>query len=202
MNEIKAVIFDLGRVLIDVDADSLNRLFGLESLDGDSAMNTYISNDLIRSFENGSVDPHYFHRQVFGQSADGIGYEDFVDRYCGVFSAIGGAPDLVARVSQNLPVGLLSDTNALHWPCILEQFPWLSIFEKPTLSFQTGILKPAPKAYQTAANSVGIDITNCLFIDDLERNVKGAIDAGMMAIRFESVEKLTAQLSQFRGVLI
>ena len=79
---------------------------------------------------------------------------------------------------------------------IVAQFPWLSIFDNPTLSYRTGILKPDCRAYQTAADSVGVDLQSCLFIDDLDRNVQGAIDAGMSAIHFEGVDNLTHQLEE------
>jgi HAD superfamily hydrolase (TIGR01509 family) len=57
-------------------------------------------------------------------------------------------------------------------------------------------MKPEKEIYMIAAKNVNQKLGNCLFMDDRESNVKGAIEAGMQAIQFRDVEKLKADLGQ------
>jgi len=89
---------------------------------------------------------------------------------------------------------LLSDTDPLHWQHEIDRNPWLGLIERPTLSFETGVLKPAAGAYLAAARNVGVEPTGCLFIDDLEENVTGARQVGMRALHFTDHTKLKIDL--------
>jgi putative hydrolase of the HAD superfamily len=49
----------------------------------------------------------------------------------------------------------------------------------------TGILKPDPRAYALCVEQLGLPAAACVFVDDQRRNVEGAIEAGMRAVRFD-----------------
>ena len=53
------------------------------------------------------------------------------------------------------------------------------------LSGETGVGKPEQAAFQTIANALGFQVSECLFIDDTAHHVDGARAAGMKAILFE-----------------
>ncbi len=107
-----------------------------------------------------------------------------------------GMPELVAELAERYSLGILSDTDPLHWQYCLEQFPLLHLFAKPTLSFQTGLLKPDPQCYSLAAhNTAGTPVESCLFIDDREENVIGARKAGMKALQFTDLASLRRDLN-------
>ena len=49
----------------------------------------------------------------------------------------------------------------------------------------TGVLKPDPRAYQTAAEQLGHRPGEIVFLDDLPYNVAGAVAIGMIAIHVD-----------------
>jgi putative hydrolase of the HAD superfamily len=49
----------------------------------------------------------------------------------------------------------------------------------------TGILKPDARAYQFALNAMGLSASECLFIDDLKRNIDGALAVGLHCVHFD-----------------
>ena len=197
MSKIEAVIFDLGRVLINIDTSKIAKFFGKNAGEtSEQTLKAYLADDIVRRHETGLISPHEFYRQASHRCRVDIEYARFIREYCDIFAPMEGMEQVVRRVHDKMPIGLLSDTGVLHWEHIIKSFPWLNIFTQPALSFQTGFLKPDARAYKAAADSIGAEITSCLFIDDLPANVQGAIDAGMMAIRFEGVEKLTRQLEE------
>ena len=59
-------------------------------------------------------------------------------------------------------------------------------------------MKPNPEIYLTAADNVNTPPQKCLYIDDLEMNVKGARAVGMTAIRFENAEQLKIALEHYK----
>ena len=103
-------------------------------------------------------------------------------------------------MSDNIPLGLLSDTDEIHWNYLVGTYPILNAFPKPTLSFEVRTTKPSPEIYITAAKNVGTEPHDCLFIDDLEKNVSGARLVGMDSIHFRGMKELREELA-LRGLL-
>lgn len=196
MLEIRAVIFDLGRVLVDLDFSK--GLFGL--LTGTSGepdeqfVQKVLADELYVSFCTGKIGPEEFHQALGVRNDLDLGFDEFTQIWCEVLVPMPGMDRLVAEVAERLPVGLLSDTDPIHWANQLQVQPWLGKIPKPTLSYRTGLLKPDPGCYAQAAKNAGQPLAQCLFIDDLERNVSGAQAAGMQAIRFEGEEALRVAL--------
>ncbi|MBN2497572.1 MAG: HAD family phosphatase [Deltaproteobacteria bacterium] len=199
---IRALIFDLGRVLVGLDLQ--RGLFGelarASTADQDTLLATVLDDELFRAFSCGRISPEDFHRAVMERTGLGIDYPAFKQLWCDIFLPMPGMAELVAELCGRMPVGLLSDTDPLHWAHELRANPWLGLIRKPTLSFEIGCMKPEPACYQIAARNVGRPPEECLFVDDLERNVEGAIRVGMQALRFEGVDALRADLRR-RGLL-
>lgn len=65
-----------------------------------------------------------------------------------------------------------------------ERIPLLSLFEAIVDATYTGILKPDARAYGMACASLNLPAEACVFVDDQNRNVDGALKAGMRAVEF------------------
>ena len=68
------------------------------------------------------------------------------------------------------------------------------------VSCKTQVRKPDAAAYLGAAHTLGVQPAQCVFIDDREKNCRGAVAAGMRAIHFVDVAQLRQALVEF-GVL-
>lgn len=71
----------------------------------------------------------------------------------------------------------------------------LALFDTMTLSFESGFIKPQEQAFEAAAKQLGLDVSECVFIDDQQRNIDGAHAAGMLAILYHDVAQLQHKLS-------
>lgn len=49
----------------------------------------------------------------------------------------------------------------------------------------TGILKPDPRAYALCVEQLGVSPAACVFVDDQQRNIDGALRTGMRAVHFD-----------------
>lgn len=49
----------------------------------------------------------------------------------------------------------------------------------------TGILEPDPRAYEDCISQLGLTASDCVFVDDQERNIDGAQRVGMQTVHFD-----------------
>lgn len=67
-------------------------------------------------------------------------------------------------------------------------------FELFIASHDTRIAKPAPEAFSNAAQMIGVNLDECVFIDDKEENVKAADAVGMTGILCTSPKQVKDEL--------
>lgn len=192
---IRAIIFDLGRVLVDVD--TTRGLFGdlTGRADGEATVQALMDDGLIRQYNTGRIDPATFHAELCARLGLTIDFDAFRARWCDVFEPIPEMLALLAQLRRRWPVGLLSDTDPLHWEHIRRVYPVAENLQHITLSYQVGASKPDPAIYRAAAAGLGVPCTACFYVDDLLRNVEGARAVGMDAVQFRGVEPLREELA-------
>lgn len=198
MKSVKAVIFDLGRVLVDVNIGRLMKFFCAQ-IGPENAAQTLpqiMTHPLMAQYSSGKIDSRTFHRVLCDSYGLKLSFEKFAAQWCDIFSPIDGMEDIVESLSKKVKLGLLSDTDPLHWEYIQSHYPMMRHFPRPTLSFEIGMIKPQREIYLAAADNIKTAAAECLFIDDLEDNVRGAKAAGLQAIRFQGVRKLCEVLKK------
>jgi putative hydrolase of the HAD superfamily len=70
------------------------------------------------------------------------------------------------------------------------------LFDSVTNSSSEGIAKPDSRIYLKACETAGTPPSECLFIDDREENVQGAIKAGLLGILFLNRQQLLTELRE------
>lgn len=202
MAKISAVIFDLGRVLIDWDItqsiwDMIREEVGPT---GDPGPRRRDWERLYAELATGRLTAEEFYQKLKDQVAIQVDYDQFVKSWCEIFFPMPGMDELFAEVEKRVAVGLLSDTDPIHWDYLPPLYPFLKRINNPTLSFEIGFMKPAPEAYLTAARNVGFPPRQCFFTDDKQENIDGARKVGMDAELFTDAEALRRQL-EARGII-
>jgi HAD superfamily hydrolase (TIGR01509 family) len=99
----------------------------------------------------------------------------------------------IRKLKKDYRMGLLSNIsgNYLHEIFTPEH---LAVFDVISLSFENGYIKPHPQAFEIAADRLHANLDECVLIDDQERNVNGAREAGMRAILYKDVKQLKKEL--------
>lgn len=62
------------------------------------------------------------------------------------------------------------------------------------LSYQVKLIKPSPEIYQLLCRKYHLNAEECVFIDDLPRNVEAARKEGMKGLVFESLDQAQKEL--------
>jgi len=102
--------------------------------------------------------------------------------------------EVVTQVARSYPLFLLSNTNALHFEYIRENYPFLTNFSQFILSYQVGSRKPEKGIYETLIRKAGIPPETLLFIDDKMPFCDRGPEHGIQAWQFTSQETLKQQL--------
>jgi epoxide hydrolase-like predicted phosphatase len=81
------------------------------------------------------------------------------------------------------------------------KLPVDEIFELVVDSAWVGMRKPDPRIYElTISRLGGVELGECLFVDDNEENVKAARALGMTAVHFESNEQAIPEIRVLAGL--
>jgi len=87
------------------------------------------------------------------------------------------------------PLAILSNELDLFYGSDFRQkLPFLKDFDLIVDATYTEILKPDPQAYAFITDGLGLQAEDCIFVDDQERNIQGAIEVGMQTVHFDVME--------------
>lgn len=80
-----------------------------------------------------------------------------------------------------------------HLDCI-EALDFLNEVDGGILSYQVKLIKPAPEIYRLLCSKYNLKAEECVFIDDLKKNVEAAQKEGMQGIVFKTLEQAKREL--------
>ena len=85
-----------------------------------------------------------------------------------------------------------------RWSYPREQFG--ELFDAVVISGDTGMRKPEERIFRHAAGLLGLPPEQCVFIDDIDRNIAAAEAIGMTGIHHRELSGTIARLSELLGV--
>lgn len=197
----KAVIFDLGRVLVNFDFQRGYRaLEGLCPYAAAEIPGRIFPGGLVRRFETGLIEP----RDFFAQFSELLGLTIDYSRFCEIWTCIfteALLPEsLLESLAERYRLVLLSNTNPIHFEMIRATFPHLRHFHQLVLSYEVKAMKPQPEIYCAAIAAARCRADECFFTDDILEYVEGARQSGIDAVQFESREQIEREL-RTRGLV-
>ena len=200
----KALIFDMGGVLVDLDIEDCKRAFkeylGYEKID--EIIDPCHQKGIYGDLEEGKLTAEEFRTIVLSESRPGSSAED-VDRAMWHI-LVGIEPykiDMLKRLAGRYDLYMLSNNNAVCLPRSRQLFadagaPLEDIFRKCYFSFEMKALKPSQAFYKAVMEDIGIAPEDMLFIDDSQKNVEGSIRAGLPAVYYEPGTDLEALIDK------
>ena len=205
MNKIKAIIFDMGGVLVDLDLPACIRAFrdGLGFRRIDEILAAGFVNGIYGALESGRITADEFRAQVLAECDPGHTTAD-VDRAFGQILK-GIAPykiGLLHQLARSYDLYMLSNNNAICLARAREMFaqagaPLDETFKQQFMSFEIKALKPEARIFETAIASIGRPAGEMLFIDDVQANVDGACACGLQGLYYEPGTDLRALLEEY-----
>jgi 2-haloacid dehalogenase len=195
---INTIIFDLGGVLIDWNPRHLYR----KIFDSEERMEHFLeqitSHDWNEQQDAGRPLAEATELLV-GQHPD---WEDEIRAFYGRWEEMLGGPvwgtvELLESLKApgHWKLYALTNWSAETFPIARERYEFLSWFEGILVSGEEKLKKPDRRIYELMLERYQIDPYKALFIDDSERNVKGASAVGLRTIHFRSPMQLREELA-------
>ena len=199
----KAVIFDMGGVLVDLDVPKCIQAF-IDDLDYpqiDQLIDACHQKGIFGDMEEGKATADDFRAHVLSGAREGATPEDVDKALCNILVAIEPYKiPLLKRLAEKYDVYMLSNNNPICTPraeAMFEEagFSMKTDFKKCYVSYQLKALKPSFECFKAVMDDIGIPAENMLFIDDSQKNVDGSIAAGLPAVYYEPGSDLAALLA-------
>lgn len=201
---IKAVLFDLGGVLIDLDFDRcvnefISRL-GFEKIR--DILDRSNQRGIYQLLEGGEITPEVFRSTILKSSRPECSASD-VDA-C-MESLLGQMEPykvkMLSELSEKIDVYMLSNNNPISMKKCREIMRSAGldegkVFRKEFLSYEMKCLKPSEKIYREVVNRIGLPSEQILFLDDSIVNVKSASSVGIKAVLYNQGDDLEALVTK------
>lgn len=197
---IKALLFDLGDVIVGLDFDrAYRRVADLTGGPATSVPALIREARLADPYERGEISSAQFHREFCRAARIDVSYEEFREIWEDMFQPELLVPEsFFASVQGKYRLVLLSNTNEIHFDSILRRYTVLGRFDDFVLSYRIGAMKPSRAIYSEGVRAAGCLPGECFFTDDKAENVEAAVSAGLDAVRFEDWPKLERDLRRRR----
>lgn len=198
----QAIIFDLGKVLLDFDYGvAIHRLLPRSRVELEALRWILTQDRLLAEYETGlRTTPEFFH-----EMQRRIGYEgtlaDFRRVFGDIFTPIEPMLALHAAVrARRVPTYLFSNTNEMAIEFVRAQFPFMQAFDGQVLSYEVKAMKPAPPMYELAERLSGLRGPALFYIDDRLENVEAGWQRGWQGVVHQDPVETRAALVRL-GVL-
>jgi glucose-1-phosphatase len=195
---VEAVVFDVGRVLIDYQYHDLIEFLTDRGLHCPSTHDLFERMDIDR-YERGLIESDAFLANLNGLLEHPVPAGELARRWTRIFSPIPAMLELARRLGETSRVYLLSNASALHWEFLHERFDLGGIGLGQLASFQAGCRKPEPEIYRAAERQFDLDPGATVFIDDIAENAEGARACGWHAIHHQAPEDTHRRLAALPG---
>jgi len=195
MSRPKAVLFDLGKVLVDFDWHLAARRISAQARATPGELFTFImTSDVMVRFETGRITNEQFYSEV----RPAIGYratlQDFQEAFSDIFTEMSEMVRLHTRIrTAGLPTWIFSNTNDWAVTHIRQRFPFFATFDGYFLSYQLGVMKPDAGIYEAAEHTTGCRGAEILYIDDIAENANAGAARGWQVIQHVSHDQTVPQ---------
>jgi len=203
-NNIKALIFDLGNVIVNLNM----RKFYKKILPVSDNKEINIYKDLWEPIEK--LDKGLFSKEEFYQEAkkrfkfQDVGKEEFFNMFNSIFDSLNyKLLDFIKKLKQDkmYKVFALSNTNPLHVEFLAKNIiDFRDYFNQVFYSYELGMIKPDPKIFLHILEHINYKPSECIFIDDNRKNVKVAEQIGMIGIQFRNETKFLEEINDLLNI--
>ncbi|MFZ2957186.1 MAG: HAD family phosphatase [Candidatus Ozemobacteraceae bacterium] len=196
---LRMVLFDFGNVLAPIDHRRFARLMterddrGIERL----TRRLFGPDTPGQRFETGLITPQEFREQATGI----LGVHPSIEAFDAAFNEIIKPPfpemlELVIALSPFYRIGMLSNTNSIHFEQSIRKLPFFERFNQITLSYEVGTMKPGEAIFQDAFSKHPGSPVSILYLDDILQFVDAARGQGMQGFHVENPAKAAVKIRQ------
>lgn len=186
----KAVIFDLGNVLVAYDhRRTLEALAEVSAATVDELW--AIAHEIGHTLEVGDMSGAELHELLVQRAGTTRDFERFFTAFCAGMTPDPAALDYALSIQDwpDATAAVISNTNELHVRWLDEHVAALKQFDLVMMSNEVHLVKPDPAIFLLALELLDLPPAQTLFIDDMAENVDAAKELGMAGLVYEGWDR-------------
>jgi len=192
MSVIKAIVFDMGGVFIDLDKQRcVNNFKKLGIANIEEYLDCFHQKGFFQQLETGEIGEDEFFEKCISLSAPGTTRDDVRNAFLSFVDGIQPYKlELVKELRKKYPLYVLSNNN----PIVVSDFnlncgkmgvTFDDSFEKCYFSYQLKLIKPDPEFFRYVIRDIGLPPEQLLFVDDSQANIEVAREQGMTCVWYD-----------------
>lgn len=199
MSTVKALLFDLGGVILTVDFKKVFHSWSkLSSLSEQEIHDRFTFDECYEQHERGLIDAAtFFDHQRHSLQLKGSDNE-LIAGWNAIFDTqIIESMDAIDAIRTRLPTYGFTNTNQTHQLYWEENFPRArGLFKTLFVSSEIGMRKPDKEAFEHILNDIGVQAEELLFFDDSPENIEGAKRLGIQTVLVTGSDSVVAALKR------
>jgi epoxide hydrolase-like predicted phosphatase len=200
---LSGLLVDYGGVLTTNVWESFRAFCEAEGIDRDEVKRVFREEPearaLLRRLEAGELTEESFaplFGPIIGMREDR--YEGLVER---LFSGMQPEQAMIDALPRARAAGIKTGLISNSWGRgRYDRDSFGKWFDGVVISGEVGLYKPQPEIFKLGAERVGLEPSDCVFVDDLVENCEGAEAVGMTAVLHRGADGTLAQLEELLGV--
>lgn len=192
---IKAIIFDLGGVVVDFSNDRYYSYLSEKSKIPYRKVSRVIEGKYIDSFERGNLTLGKFEEAVAKDLSISKKSVEWYDFYKRTARANEDVEELVDSLHKEYMTAFLSNVDRPRYKHTLEIID-LDLFDFRFASCYLNARKPEAAVFRTVLAQMNLKPNETVFIDNMIENVRGAEKVGITAVHFVSRRLLDRELAK------
>jgi glucose-1-phosphatase len=193
-----ALLFDLGRVVLDIDfSKALSCWAAHAGCTASDIATRFVRDEAYRRHEVGTISDAEYFEGLRGMLGIGISDDAFLEGWNAIFAGeMPGIAPLLTRAADRIPLYAFSNTNrphVAHFSVIHADI--LRHFKTLFLSSTIGLRKPDAAAFDHVVKAIGAPAERIVFFDDLVENIEGARASGLKVVHVASSSDIADALA-------
>jgi putative hydrolase of the HAD superfamily len=198
MKNIKAIIFDLGAVILNINYQNTIDEFGKIGIQNASSYySKKAQNSLFNQIETGEISDKEFLLKLQKETPN-INIKQVEDAWNAMLLDLPeNRINLLKKLKTNYSIFLLSNTNSIHIAEFKKRLgnnqynKFYNLFDKVYYSHKIGFRKPQSEAFQIILDENKLLANEVFFIDDSYQHIKGAKKLGIKTHHLQENEEIT-----------
>ena len=189
---IKNIVFDMGNVLLSYTPQEYIKTITQDEVIAAAVLKELFYSQEWAELDAGTITDEDAVKQVSARIPQYASYvQKSMDNWHSDLTPIQGMPELVKKLKEKgFKIYLLSNTS-LRFFQYQDKVEMFRSFDGFIVSAKERLVKPDTAIFDRLCSRYNLNSSECVFIDDLQANVDGAIKAGFHAHLFQGAQELS-----------
>jgi putative hydrolase of the HAD superfamily len=198
----KAVIFDLGGVVVRWDPERFSRDYLQNEVEKKDVLLRLLGHDDWRRFDGGFLSEDELMQAFCARSS--VSQERTIE----IIECIKQSLELIEETNEliyelkaaGVPLYCISNMSFAHYDFLREKYDFFECFNDQVISSHVKMTKPDKNIYELAIQQFGVDPQSTVFVDDREDNILAAESCGLGVVHFERSATCRQNIRDFVGI--